>query len=145
MTTIVILFSCKTSIVHTAETTKIGYFINLLIQKKKSVMLVGPAGCGKTLLMNNKLSNLPEDEYGVTNMCFNYYTTSGKQIETSSSSLSTRRSHITFCTALTELLQKVLEKPLEKKAGRNYGPVGNKTMIYFLDDLNIPQVKQYHC
>ncbi|KAK7571782.1 hypothetical protein V9T40_014254 [Parthenolecanium corni] len=29
----------------------------------------------KTLLMNNKLLNLP-DEYGITNMCFNYYTTS---------------------------------------------------------------------
>lgn len=39
-----------------------------------------------------------------------------------------------------EMLQKVLEKPLEKKAGRNYGPPGSKKMIYFLDDMNMPEV-----
>lgn len=38
------------------------------------------------------------------------------------------------------MLQKVIEKPLEKKAGRNYGPPGNKTMIYFIDDMNMPEV-----
>lgn len=38
------------------------------------------------------------------------------------------------------MLQKILEKPLEKKAGRNYGPPGNKTLIYFLDDMNMPEV-----
>lgn len=42
---------------------------------------------------------------------------------------------------ILEMLQKVLEKPLEKKAGRNFGPPGNKTMIYFLDDMNMPEVK----
>lgn len=39
------------------------------------------------------------------------------------------------------MLQRVLEKPLEKKAGRNYGPPGSKVMIYFLDDMNMPEVK----
>lgn len=41
------------------------------------------------------------------------------------------------------MLQKILEKPLEKKAGRNYGPPGNKTLIYFLDDMNMPEVKMF--
>lgn len=41
---------------------------------------------------------------------------------------------------IAEMLQKVLEKPLEKKAGRNYGPPGNKRMIYFIDDMNMPEV-----
>lgn len=41
------------------------------------------------------------------------------------------------------MLQKVLEKPLEKKAGRNYGPPGNKTLIYFIDDMNMPEVDTY--
>lgn len=40
------------------------------------------------------------------------------------------------------MLQKVLEKPLEKKAGRNYGPPGNKSMIYFIDDMNMPEVAE---
>jgi len=38
------------------------------------------------------------------------------------------------------MLQKILERPLEKKAGRNYGPPGNKTLIYFIDDMNMPEV-----
>ena len=35
----------------------------------------------------------------------------------------------------------VLEKPLEKKAGRNYGPPGTKKLIYFVDDMNMPEVQ----
>ena len=38
------------------------------------------------------------------------------------------------------MLQKILERPLEKKAGRNFGPPGNKTLIYFIDDMNMPEV-----
>lgn len=37
----------------------------------------------------------------------------------------------------------VLEKPLEKKAGRNYAPPGTKKLIYFIDDLNMPEVDAY--
>ncbi|KAJ9515913.1 hypothetical protein QJQ45_016901, partial [Haematococcus lacustris] len=39
--------------------------------------------------------------------------------------------------------QKVLESPLEKKAGVNYGPPGTKTLIYFVDDLNMPKLDPY--
>lgn len=37
----------------------------------------------------------------------------------------------------------VLEKPLEKKAGRNYGPPGSKRLVYFIDDMNMPEVDEY--
>ena len=40
------------------------------------------------------------------------------------------------------MLQKILEKPLEKKAVRNYSP-GTKTMIYFIEDMNMPMVDTY--
>ena len=59
-----------------------------------------------------------DENYLVTNVPFNYYYTS-------------------------EMLQKILEKPLEKKAGKNYGPPGSKKMIYFLDDMNMPEVDTY--
>ena len=85
--------------------------------KKLPVMLVGPAGAGKSVIVAEKLLSLP-DSHAVTNVPFNFYTTS-------------------------EMLQKVLEKPLEKKAGRNYGPPGNKTMVYFIDDMNMPEVDTY--
>lgn len=37
----------------------------------------------------------------------------------------------------------VLEKPLEKKAGRKFAPPSAKRLIYFIDDLNMPEVDIY--
>lgn len=37
----------------------------------------------------------------------------------------------------------VLEKPLEKKAGRKFAPPTAKKLIYFIDDLNMPEVDVY--
>ena len=88
--------------------------MDMLVARRRPVMLVGNAGTGKTVLISDKLSSLPED-YLVTNVPFNFYTTS-------------------------EMLQRILEKPLEKKAGRNYGPPGTKKLIYFIDDMNMPEV-----
>ncbi|XP_068092066.1 dynein axonemal heavy chain 11 isoform X2 [Hyperolius riggenbachi] len=103
--------------VHTSETTCLGYFSDLLIQKAKPVMLVGSAGVGKTVFLNDRLACL-SDQYMVAKVPFNYYTTSAA-------------------------LQRVLEKSLEKKAGRNYGPIGNKKLVYFIDDMNMPEVDKY--
>ncbi|XP_028172090.1 dynein beta chain, ciliary-like [Ostrinia furnacalis] len=104
-------------LVPTAETIRIRFFLDLLMKNKHPVMLVGGAGCGKTVLVNEKLQGLPET-YAIQSVPFNFYTSS-------------------------EMLQKILEKPLEKKAGRNYGPPGNKTLIYFIDDMNMPEVDAY--
>ena len=104
-------------LVHTLETVRYRYFLDLLITNGRPVMLVGNAGCGKTVLINDKLNSLDENMM-VTMIPFNYYTTS-------------------------LMLQHVMEKPLEKKAGRNYGPPGNKKLIYFIDDMNMPVVDTY--
>ncbi|CAB3368449.1 Hypothetical predicted protein [Cloeon dipterum] len=104
-------------LVHTPESIRIRYFLDLLMTPRHPVMLVGPAGVGKTVLVQEKLASLSE-QYAVANVPFNFYTTS-------------------------EMLQKILEKPLEKKAGRNYGPPGNKTLVYFVDDFNMPEVDAY--
>ncbi|XP_032902051.1 dynein heavy chain 11, axonemal [Amblyraja radiata] len=104
-------------LVPTAETTRLQYFVNLLLEKGKPIMLVGNAGIGKTILVEDRLANLSED-YMVAKVPFNYYTSS-------------------------VMLQRVLEKSLEKKAGRNYGPPGNKKLIYFIDDMNMPEVDTY--
>ncbi|CAF2140297.1 unnamed protein product [Rotaria magnacalcarata] len=105
-------------LVPTSETTRIRYFMDLLLEKGWPIMLVGNAGCGKTVLINDKLGSLNEDWLAVS-VPFNFYTTS-------------------------DMLQSILEKPLEKKAGRNYGPPGSKKIIYFIDDMNMPEVDQYY-
>ncbi|XP_013170954.1 PREDICTED: dynein beta chain, ciliary-like [Papilio xuthus] len=107
----------QSCLVSTSETTRIRFFMDLLIAKQKPVMLVGAAGSGKTVSVAAKLNALP-DSYALTSVPLNFYTTS-------------------------EMIQKVLEKPLEKKSGRNFGPPGSKFMIYFVDDLNMPEVDLY--
>lgn len=37
----------------------------------------------------------------------------------------------------------MLERPLEKKAGKNYAPPGNKRLIYFVDDMNMTAPDSY--
>ncbi|MGH0119442.1 UNVERIFIED_CONTAM: hypothetical protein FKN15_024185 [Acipenser sinensis] len=108
----------QASMVHTSETIRIRYFMDMLMEKKRPLMLVGNAGTGKSVLMGEKLRSLNTDNYVVQSVPFNFYTTSA-------------------------MLQAILEKPLEKKAGRNYGPPGNKSLIYFIDDMNMPEVDKY--
>ncbi|CAB0007077.1 unnamed protein product, partial [Nesidiocoris tenuis] len=62
-------------LVYSSETIRIRYFMDLLMEHKHPVMLVGNAGVGKTVLMADKLGSLSE-QYAITNVSFNYYTSS---------------------------------------------------------------------
>ncbi|XP_054457284.1 dynein heavy chain 9, axonemal isoform X2 [Anoplopoma fimbria] len=105
-------------LVHTTETIRVRYFMDSLLEHRRPVMLVGNAGTGKSVVVGDKLGLLDAEKYVIKNVPFNYYTTSA-------------------------MLQAVLEKPLEKKAGRNYGPPGSRRLIYFIDDMNMPEVDTY--
>lgn len=79
-------------------------------------MLVGPAGCGKTSVVRSTIGALDQDsEYLLVNVPFSFYTTSAA-------------------------VQRAMELHLEKKVGKNYGPPGQKKIIFFIDDFNIPEV-----
>lgn len=65
------------TLVNTTETTRIRYFLDLLVDKKKPIMLVGAAGTGKSVIINDKLKSLSNDLYAVANVPLNFYTTSG--------------------------------------------------------------------
>ncbi|NWI54818.1 DYH17 protein, partial [Calyptomena viridis] len=108
----------QAAVVHTTETIRLRFFLDLLMEKQRPVMLVGNAGTGKTVLMWDKLQALDMDEYLVQSVPLNFYTTSA-------------------------MLQAVLEKPLEKKSGRIFGPPGNRRLVYFIDDMNMPEVDKY--
>ena len=89
--------------------------MDLLVEKSQAIMLVGSAGSGKTVLVKDKLASMSVDDWVKVNVSLNFYSSS-------------------------EMLQAILEKPLEKKAGRNYGPPGTKHLIYFIDDMNMPEI-----
>lgn len=68
--------SPQAAVVHTTETIRLRYFMDLLMEKQQPVMLVGNAGTGKSVLMWNKLEALGTDEYLVQSVPLNFYTTS---------------------------------------------------------------------
>ena len=105
------------SMVPITETIRQYYLMDILIKHGHPTLLVGGAGVGKSSLIKQKLQHF-SDTHSFTNIPFNYYTNS-------------------------TLLQPILEKPLEKKVGRTFGPVGSKKLIYFIDDLNMPEVDKY--
>lgn len=70
------LLSTQATLVPTSETTRVRFFADMLLEKKRPIMLVGTAGTGKTVLMGDKLNSLPEDDYLISNVPFNFYTTS---------------------------------------------------------------------
>lgn len=65
------------TLVNTNETTRVRYFLDLLIEKQKPIMFVGAAGTGKSVIINDKLKSLSNELYAVTNVSLNFYTTSG--------------------------------------------------------------------
>ena len=104
--------------VPTMETVAVSFWIDNLLPNKHAAMLVGSAGCGKTALINGKLRVL-SDDFASETVNINYYTNSN-------------------------MFQKIIEAPLEKKAGKNYGPPGNKKLIFFVDDLNMAALDAYN-
>jgi len=103
--------------VPTGETASIGFYLELLVSLRKPALMIGLAGAGKTALVNGKLRTLPED-YNTCSINFNFYTGSSD-------------------------FQAVMEGQLEKKAGKNFGPPGAQKLVYFVDDLNMPQLDVY--
>ena len=51
-----LIFCLQAVLVHTSETVRFRYFVDLLMEHRRPVMLVGSAGSGKTILINDKLS-----------------------------------------------------------------------------------------
>ena len=62
-------------LVHNSETIRLKYFLDIFVADKFPVMMIGIAGTGKTLLMNEKLISLGED-YQIASVPFNFYYTS---------------------------------------------------------------------
>ncbi|XP_042895579.2 dynein beta chain, ciliary [Parasteatoda tepidariorum] len=111
--------SLQNTLVPTKETHRINYMMDLLIARGHPVMLVGASGSGKTSVVKSTLDALDQEStFLVVNVPFNFYTSSAT-------------------------VQRAMELHLEKKVGKNFGPPGQKKLIYFIDDFNIPEVDKY--
>ncbi|KAL8008331.1 putative AAA+ ATPase domain, dynein heavy chain region D6 P-loop domain, immunoglobulin-like protein [Plasmopara halstedii] len=109
--------------VPTTETASVGFWLEKLILNNVPVMVCGPAGTGKTQNIMGMLKKLSKDEtataYRYSTINFNFYTTSA-------------------------ILQQTMFGQLERKTGINLGPPGKTRLIYFMDDLNLPEVDPFN-
>jgi len=105
--------------VPTPQSVSIDFFLGLLVAGGYPAMLVGSAGCGKTQLVSGLLQRQDPEERTFQAVNFNFFTDADN-------------------------LQVSLEAPLEKKTGTNYGPPGFGKLVYFVDDLNLPEVDPYN-
>lgn len=109
----------STIVVPTADTVRLTYLMDVLVRNGRQVMFVGSAGTGKTILANDYLSSLSvsEDSFKFAAINMNFYTDS-------------------------YALQIQLEQNIDKRSGKTYGPPNGK-LVYFIDDLNLPEVGTY--
>ena len=107
--------SIQSYTIPTVDTISCSYLMRQFMSVGHSPLLVGQAGCGKTQMIKGLLKELVEktDDYLSQVINMNYYT-----------------------DATTLRLN--LMTQLEKQGGTRYGPVGKYTLIYFIDDLNMP-------
>jgi len=105
-------------VVPTAETTRQAYIMDLHVKANKGVLYVGQAGTGKTVNINNFLSKVDPETVQFTTTSFNSYTDS-------------------------RTLQDIIEGAVGSQTRTRKGPPTGKVMIYFLDDLNMPQKDKY--
>jgi dynein heavy chain len=105
-------------VVQTVDTTRLGHVVELLAARGHGAMLVGPAGTGKTTVVQTFLGGLNVDVFQSCVINMNYFTDS-------------------------LLLQQQLEKPVEKRSGRVFGPPAGKHLVVFIDDINLPYVETY--
>ena len=110
-------------LVPTAQIERVSFLLKLLVDHRRPVMLAGPAGSGKTLILQDFLdkseatTQRDSNRLTATINC-NYYTDSAS-------------------------LQAQLESCIDKRSGRMYGPPSGKHLLYFIDDLNMPFQEEY--
>ncbi|XP_075157385.1 dynein heavy chain at 16F [Haematobia irritans] len=104
--------------VPTIDTTKYGYISDLLFQRKFPVMFTGETGVGKTVLAVSTLKKLSLGNIVPIQINFSAQTSSQRT-------------------------QEMIEGPLEKRKRTQLGAPIGKSVIVFIDDVNMPKLDTY--
>jgi dynein heavy chain len=105
-------------LVPTPETVKHIWLMQKLVASKKPVLFVGGTGTSKTATIENFLRGLAAEKY--------------------------LRLSVNFSSRTNSMdVQKTIESVVEKRTKDTFGPPGGKTMIFFIDDLNMPSKDKY--
>lgn len=104
-------------LVPTTDTVKYRFLLNVLLNAGLNVLISGETGVGKSVITQEFL-NTADEELVSASIGFSGKTTSRN-------------------------LQDVFESKLEKKRKTLLGPPGGKKMVFFIDDVNMPQLEKY--
>lgn len=104
-------------LVPTADTCKYRFILRTLLGAGHNVLITGETGVGKSVVIKDFLATAPED---IKSACVNF---SGK--------------------TTTKNLQDAFEGNLISKKKTLLGPPGGMKMIFFIDDVNMPQLDKY--
>ncbi|XP_051175007.1 dynein axonemal heavy chain 10 [Leptopilina boulardi] len=105
-------------LVPTVDTLRTTWFINLMNELKRPVLLVGETGTSKTAIILEFLRNLNKDKFNQLPINFSSRTTSLD-------------------------VQRNIESAVEKRTKDIFGPPIGKKLIVFIDDMNMPLVDTY--
>ncbi|XP_025054886.1 dynein heavy chain 6, axonemal [Alligator sinensis] len=106
-------------LVPTTDTVRYGYLLEKLLAVRHSVLFTGITGVGKSVVARGLLNRIQE-EAGYVPIYLNF-----------SAQTSSART------------QEIIESKLEKKRKNILGAPGNKRVIIFVDDLNMPKLDRY--
>eukprot|EP00698_Gefionella_okellyi_P008565 TRINITY_DN2129_c0_g1_i1.p1 TRINITY_DN2129_c0_g1~~TRINITY_DN2129_c0_g1_i1.p1 ORF type:complete len:4495 (+),score=1467.97 TRINITY_DN2129_c0_g1_i1:46-13530(+) len=105
-------------LVPTVDNVRTDFLIEILAKQKLPVLLIGEAGTAKTVTIQKYIGR--QDLEKVKSKALN------------------------FSSATTPaIVQRNVEASVEKRVGTNYGPPGNKHMIMFIDDINMPEINEW--
>jgi dynein heavy chain, axonemal len=107
-------------LVPTIDTTKALYLMHLLHSNKRPILLLGQPGTSKTC---------------TALMFCNQFLDPSKHI--------LKRLNFSFAT-LPGMVQSSIEHELEKRNGKSFGPLNNKQMTLFLDDISMPEINKWN-
>ncbi|KAL0211729.1 hypothetical protein RCL1_005355 [Eukaryota sp. TZLM3-RCL] len=108
--------SFSTVLVPTIDSVRSMKLIDLIAKQGLPVMLIGEAGTAKSVTINSWINERTKDEQWTTkSVSFSFFTT-------------------------PLIFQRTTEACVEKRLGTTYGPKAGRKMIYFLDDVNMPEI-----
>ncbi|KAM0726763.1 Dynein axonemal heavy chain 10 [Formica fusca] len=105
-------------LVQTIDTLRITWFVNLMSNLQRPVLLVGEIGTSKTAIIHEFLRNLSPEKYEQLLINFSSRTTSMD-------------------------VQKNIESVVERRSREIFGPPPGKKLVIFIDDMNMPIVDTY--
>uniref|UniRef100_A0A8C6R3K0 Dynein, axonemal, heavy chain 6 n=1 Tax=Nannospalax galili TaxID=1026970 RepID=A0A8C6R3K0_NANGA len=106
-------------LVPTTDTVRYGYLMEKLLAVRHSVLFTGTTGVGKSVIARGLLNRIQESSgYVPVYLNFSAQTSSART-------------------------QEIIESKLERKRKNILGAPGNKQVVIFVDDLNMPQLDRY--